>query len=635
MSFSRDCSECPAFPRFFFADDSDDERAVSKMQDVPESTSPGIPEVVVEIPEETTEKKKKKKKRKKAEEDERNVVVALRKSCMIPARKLNEVASADAELHNNKEKLTCQERLRAVLYSIPMLVFLLCLVVADIGVVLIGVLTEGSYDAWAETATTIILSVFSLELLLRLMAIGWHLFSRVVINWIDVVIILCSWAIMIVLWQHFTNEEIDDFLLVMYIIPRGLYALRLFWLIQGQCSVQCRRCVGGHKRRFVDTTNFFDLDLSYVTPEIIAMGVPSAGFVGYYRNPLTEVQRFFKMYHKDRYRIYNLCPELPYPSEAFEDRVVCFDIKDHTPPRLDQIFDFLEDAAVWMQDPQDPDHQNIIAVHCKAGKGRTGTMVCAWLLYTTDDPTSTDALERFAEKRTNMRESSKHLQGVDTPSQQRYIGYIEKWLAQTNSYLRLPPFDRPEAKTISLDSLTLHDIFVKPEKFKALRAVISVVDTGGEWEDVYQSDIQFADQKIEFELGGTSVVSDVRVTIYDQKQRGSCGFLGKPAKKGGKEQTPQKYTRAGDEKGALFFAIFHTAFAEESTFRVQAIGLDKAHKDKKQKHFKHDGHFIVSFTNGTDSIKSGSGRTDGEAEEMVSDEENRVSDNEEVRASDD
>jgi len=53
----------------------------------------------------------------------------------------------------------------------------------------------------------------------------------------------------------------------------------------------------------------FDLDLSYITPQIIAMGCPTEGGEAVYRNPMGEVQRFFEVYHPDKYKIHNLCCE--------------------------------------------------------------------------------------------------------------------------------------------------------------------------------------------------------------------------------------------------------------------------------------------------------------------------------------
>jgi hypothetical protein len=56
----------------------------------------------------------------------------------------------------------------------------------------------------------------------------------------------------------------------------------------------------------------FDLDLSYITPRIIAMGFPSEGAEAVYRNPMEQVQKFFHQKHPNRFRVYNLCSERKY-----------------------------------------------------------------------------------------------------------------------------------------------------------------------------------------------------------------------------------------------------------------------------------------------------------------------------------
>ena len=40
------------------------------------------------------------------------------------------------------------------------------------------------------------------------------------------------------------------------------------------------------------------------------------------------------------------------------------------------MLDFTANAREWMA----ADKQNVIAIHCKGGKGRTGTLICTWLI---------------------------------------------------------------------------------------------------------------------------------------------------------------------------------------------------------------------------------------------------------------
>ena len=63
-----------------------------------------------------------------------------------------------------------------------------------------------------------------------------------------------------------------------------------------------RTLVSKQKRRFKN--EYFDLDLSYIQSNIIAMGFPSEGTESLYRNPMPEVQKFFQKYHKNHYKVY-------------------------------------------------------------------------------------------------------------------------------------------------------------------------------------------------------------------------------------------------------------------------------------------------------------------------------------------
>lgn len=60
-----------------------------------------------------------------------------------------------------------------------------------------------------------------------------------------------------------------------------------------------RILVSGKKKRF--TEDGFDLDLTYVTPKMIAMGYPSSGVEGQYRNSEAEARDPFLHRHLDSY----------------------------------------------------------------------------------------------------------------------------------------------------------------------------------------------------------------------------------------------------------------------------------------------------------------------------------------------
>ena len=93
--------------------------------------------------------------------------------------------------------------------------------------------------------------------------------------------------------------------------------------------------VSKKKHRF--SFDGFDLDLTYITSNIIAMGFPSTSIEGFYRNPLEQVQRFFNTRHPNHYKIYNLCEEKDYPDNLFYKKAY-FPFKDHEALPLNLIF---------------------------------------------------------------------------------------------------------------------------------------------------------------------------------------------------------------------------------------------------------------------------------------------------------
>ena len=110
------------------------------------------------------------------------------------------------------------------------------------------------------------------------------------------------------------------------------------------------------------------------------MGYPSEGKEAFYRNSIKDTAKFLNSRHPNWYRIYNLCTERKYDDRTiFDDENVVerFMFDDHNPPVFDDIFEFTKDCYDWLSRGKD----YVVAIHCKAGKGRTGVMICCYLIY--------------------------------------------------------------------------------------------------------------------------------------------------------------------------------------------------------------------------------------------------------------
>ena len=124
-------------------------------------------------------------------------------------------------------------------------------------------------------------------------------------------------------------------------------------------------------------------------------------------------------------------------------------IDDHNVPSVKQMLEFADNVRDWLA--QHP--ENVIVVHCKGGitlsleiesyksfcpggKGRTGTMICVWLIESGVFSSAANSLDYFGNRRTDTNVSKK-FQGVETPSQSRYVGYYE-WVRNNEKQLPEP-----------------------------------------------------------------------------------------------------------------------------------------------------------------------------------------------------
>lgn len=179
--------------------------------------------------------------------------------------------------------------------------------------------------------------------------------------------------------------------------------------------------------------------MSFITEQIIAMGYPSESIEGWYRNSIRDVQDFFRSYHAKHYKIYNLCSERKYGIEGWDTGSVNeeFGFDDHNPPPFDLIMRFCSDCYEYLN----RDKENVVAIHCKAGKGRTGVMICCYLVFEGHQKSlDPDFKEMNAKLGRLLIKNSKDAmvyygiirthdgKGVTIPSQIRYVYYFDHYL---------------------------------------------------------------------------------------------------------------------------------------------------------------------------------------------------------------
>ncbi|KAG9284695.1 hypothetical protein G9A89_002926 [Geosiphon pyriformis] len=210
-----------------------------------------------------------------------------------------------------------------------------------------------------------------------------------------------------------------------------------------------RRAVSMGKRRFVDKENGFDLDLSF----------------SYYQ------------------------------------------FSNHHPPPFAMIEPLCADIQKYLSE----NTENTAVIHCKAGKGRTGTIICCYLLYVGICKTSDEAMQVFAQKR------SRAGRGLTIKSQIRYLRQFEVFIRRREKYvpkmvklqyltLQLSPWDEGVSANISQPNVK----FITSTA--SLNTTVKLFCSERHYHSPDASDITLSDSKNS--VDGIFLSEDVLVTVF-------------------------------------------------------------------------------------------------------------------------
>lgn len=233
-----------------------------------------------------------------------------------------------------------------------------------------------------------------------------------------------------------------------------------------------------------DSSSESSLDISYITPNLLVCSYPVTKYPKLlYRNGLDEIVAYLNQNHgKGTWKIYNFKIEKngsdydDIDLKNAADRAVYFpnyqraegipvsyskstvSMKDlicrngwldHSPPPFTLLQEILDD----MNDHIMKSENNVVILHCRMGKGRSGTIAIAYMMKYMNCPFE-EAKELFMEKRFRNGLSK----GVTIYSQIRYIRYHELALyygiAENNHVIEQLKMARFHLESIQLQNLS-------------------------------------------------------------------------------------------------------------------------------------------------------------------------------------
>eukprot|EP00521_Asterionellopsis_glacialis_P006525 CAMPEP_0195281292 /NCGR_PEP_ID=MMETSP0707-20130614/668_1 /TAXON_ID=33640 /ORGANISM="Asterionellopsis glacialis, Strain CCMP134" /LENGTH=902 /DNA_ID=CAMNT_0040340167 /DNA_START=144 /DNA_END=2852 /DNA_ORIENTATION=- len=310
----------------------------------------------------------------------------------------------------------------------------------------------------------------------------------------------------------------------------------------------------------LDVESLKDAEVVYITNRLISMGHPAMqsstnGDITPDRK-LAAVGQLLEKRHSKQYMVWNLS-EVEYDVSVLDDQVLTFQFPGSPSPPLGLLLKLLISMESWLK----ADDRNVAVVHCLTGKGRSSTVLAAFLCWTGEAGFANvhDALEYIAK--------CKHLASAEEltiPSQRRYASYFANMLDGV----------RPSQPPLMLKRI----IMSSAPRFSK-----------GPPQEGSDKVIMGCAPYIQVFKAGQLIVTTAACVDYDQpkdalpfctSEDGSIAFNVEAVVQGDILLRCRHLTKGG-QRLSMFRAAFHTGYVPPSVMRLQKAQLDGACSDKR------------------------------------------------------